>query len=144
MADPTHTGACNTLSENTDRFRIIPLPIIITLLAIGLISSLAFRAIIVAEHVEPGWVRPLWYLGVLLNAVFFSYRYWVSLRRVRAVVGGDLDRKMRTGEPLSTLDQEQIAAILYSIRISPERFNYLVIFVLSAAAIAADLWLSAW
>ncbi|MFW5970389.1 MAG: hypothetical protein ACOCP9_07090 [Halofilum sp. (in: g-proteobacteria)] len=128
--------------ENPAGFRIIPMPVIIALLAIGLISSLAFRAIIIAEHVEPGWVRPLWYLGVLLNAVFFAYRYRVSLRRVRAVVAGDLDRKMRTGEPLSDFDREQVAAILYSIRISPERFNYLVIFVLSALAIAADLWLS--
>ncbi len=130
------------MAENPARFHIIPMPVIIALLAVGLISSLAFRAIIVAEHVEPGWVRPLWYLGVLLNAAFFSYRYWVSLRRVRAVVGGDLDRKMRAGEPLSDPDREQIAAILYSIRISPERFNYLVIFVLSAAAIGADVWLS--
>lgn len=130
------------MAENPARFRIIPMPVIITLLAVGLISSLAFRAIIVAEHVEPGWVRPLRYIGVLLNAAFFSYRYWVSLRRVRAVVGGDLDRKMRSAEPLAEADREQIAAILYSIRISPERFNYLVIFVLSAAAIGADLWLS--
>ncbi len=130
------------MTENGPPFRIIPMPVIITLLAVGLISSLAFRAIIVAEHVEPGWVRPLWYIGVLLNAAFFSYRYWVSLRRVRAVVGGDLDRKMRSAEPLREADREQIAAILYSIRISPERFNYLVIFVLSAAAIGADLWLS--
>ena len=129
------------MAEKRARFRIIPMPVIIALLAVGLISSLAFRAIIVAEHVEPGWVRPLWYLGVLLNAAFFSYRYWVSLRRVRAVVGGDLDRKMRSPQPLSEGDREQIAAILYSIRISPERFNYLVIFILSAAAIAADLWL---
>ena len=131
------------MTEQAARFRIIPMPVIIALLAICLISSLAFRAIIVAEHVEPGWVRPLWYLGVLLNAVFFAYRYRVSLRRVRAVVGGDLDRKMRTGESLSEFDRAQIAAILYSIRISPERFNYLVIFILSAVAIAADLWLTA-
>ena len=125
------------------RFRIIPMPVIGSLLAIGLISSLAFRAIILAEHVDPGWVRPLWYCAVLLNAVFFSYRYWVSLRRVRAVVDGDLDRKLYTGVALDQDEREQIAAILHSIRISPERFNYLVIFILSAAAIAGDLWLSA-
>jgi hypothetical protein len=118
------------------------MPVIVALLAIGLISSLAFRAIIIAEHVEPGWVRPLWYLGVLLNAIFFAYRYRVSLRRVRAVAAGDLDRKMLAGETLSEFDREQVAAILHSIRISPERFNYLVIFALSAVAIGVDLWLS--
>ena len=131
------------MTEQAARFRIIPMPIIAALLAIGLVSSLAFRAIIVAEHVDPGWVRPLWYLGVLLNAVFFAYRYRVSLRRVRAVAAGDLDRKMHAGEALSEFDRAQIAAILHSIRISPERFNYLVIFILSAMAIAADIWLSA-
>ncbi len=124
------------------RFRIIPMPVIIALLAVGLISSLAFRAIIVAEHVEPDWVRPLWYIAVLLNALFFSYRYWVSRRRVRAVVEGDLDTKLYANRPLTDDEREQAAAILHSIRISPERFNYLVIFFLSAAAIAADLYLS--
>ncbi len=113
------------------------------LLAVGLASSLAFRLIIVAEHVEPGWVRPLWYTAVLLNAAFFAYRYWISRRRVRAVIGGELDRKLCRGEALTDDEREQAAAILHSIRISPERWNYLVIFFLSAAAIAADLVLSA-
>jgi hypothetical protein len=119
------------------------MPVIVALLGVGLASSLAFRAIIVAEHVAPGWVRPLWYAAVLLNAAFFAYRYWVSRRRVRAVIDGDLDRRLAAGEPLTEADRRQIAAILYSIRISPERFNYLVIFLLSALAIGADLWLSA-
>ena len=115
------------------------MPVIVALLGVGLVSSLAFRAIIVAEHVEPAWVRPLWYLAVLSNAVFFSYRYWVSRRRVRAVVEGDLDRKLYAGTALDDAEREQAAAILHSIRISPERWNYLVIFFLSAAAIVADL-----
>lgn len=125
------------------RFRLIPLPVIGALLAVGLASSLAFRAIIVAEHLAPDWVRPLWYAAVLLNAAFFSYRYWVSLRRVRAVIAGDLDRKLYRGEPLDEDERERAANILHSIRISPERWNYLVIFFLSAAAIAADVVLGA-
>ena len=127
----------------TPRFRIIPLPVILALLAVGLASSLAFRLIIIAEHLEPGWVRPLWYAAVLLNALFFAYRYWVSRRRVRAVIAADLDRRLYRGETLGAGEREQAAAILHSIRISPERWNYLVIFFLSAAAIVADLWLSA-
>jgi hypothetical protein len=119
------------------------MPVIVALLAVGLASSLAFRLIIVAGHVEPSWVRPLWYTAVLLNAAFFAYRYWVSRRRVNAVVSGDLDFKLYRGESLSEAEREQAANILHSIRISPERWNYLVIFFLSAAAIAADLWLSA-
>ncbi|MDZ7748665.1 MAG: hypothetical protein U5K43_07350 [Halofilum sp. (in: g-proteobacteria)] len=119
------------------------MPVIVALLGVGLASSLAFRAIIVAEHIAPDWVRPLWYAAVLLNAAFFSYRYWVSRRRVRAVLAGDLDGKLYRGEPLAGDERAQAAAILHSIRISPERWNYLVIFFLSAAAIAADLWLGA-
>ena len=130
-------------SNSIPRLRIIPLPVIVALLAVGLASSLAFRAIIVAEHLAPDWVRPLWYVAVLLNAAFFSYRYWVSLRRVRAVVAADLDRKLYRGDPLDAAEREQAANILHSIRISPERWNYLVIFFLSAAAIAADLALGA-
>lgn len=141
-AGPGTPGAA-TESPPRSRFRIVPMPVIVALLGVGLASSLAFRAIIVAEHVAPGWVRPLWYAAVLLNAAFFAYRYWVSRRRVRAVIDGDLDRRLAAGEPLTEADRRQIAAILYSIRISPERFNYLVIFLLSALAIGADLWLSA-
>lgn len=130
------------MNPSAARFRIIPLPVIVALLAVGLASSLAFRLIIVAEHLQPAWVRPLWYAAVVLNAVFFAYRYWVSRRRVAAVIGGDLDGKLHRGDPLSDSQREQAAAILHSIRISPERWNYLVIFFLSAAAIVADLWLS--
>ena len=99
--------------EHRSRFRIIPMPIIVALLAVGLVSSLAFRAIIVAGHIAPDWVRPLWYTAVLLNAAFFSYRYWVSLRRVRAVVDGDLDGKLQRGEPLQGPERAQAAAILH-------------------------------
>jgi len=60
-----------------------------------------------------------------------------------ALLAGDLDYKLYRGESLGYFEREQAANILHSVRISPEWWNYLVIFRLSAAAIAADPWLSA-
>jgi len=37
---------------------------------LGLSTAIAFRALIVLDHVQPAWVRPVWYFGVLGNLVF--------------------------------------------------------------------------
>jgi hypothetical protein len=37
---------------------------------LGLATAIAFRALIILDHVQPTWVRPVWYFGVLGNFVF--------------------------------------------------------------------------
>jgi hypothetical protein len=120
--------------------KIIPKPIIIAFFLIGLLSSLAFRAIIIFQKLSPGWVRPVWYFGVIGYMLFFMYRYGISQRRKRTIAQTSIIEKVREGRGLSAEDREAALYLLNSIRKSPEDWNYLAIFILSIAAIALD-WL---
>jgi hypothetical protein len=119
--------------------KIIPKPVILGFFALGLLSSIAFRAIILFQKFSPGWVRPVWYFGVIGYMLFFMYRYRISLRRKGTIARTNLIEKLREGSALSADDREAALYLLNSIRKSPEDWNYLAIFVLSLAAIALDL-----
>ena len=58
--------------------KIIPKPVIIGFFVLGLLSSVAFRAIILFQKFNPGWVRPIWNFGVIGYMLFFMYRYSIS------------------------------------------------------------------
>lgn len=120
--------------------KIVPKPVIIGFFLLGLLSSVAFRAIILLQKYSPGWVRPVWYFGVLGYLLFFIYRYYISHRRKRAIEQTNVIEKIRTGETLSTDDRDAALYLLNSVRKSQEDWNYLAIFVLSILAIALD-WL---
>ena len=106
---------------------------------LGLSTAIALRAIIVLEHVQPGWVRPAWYFAVLGNFLFFYYRYQITEKRKRAVRDHQLIEKIEALDSLSEEDREVLIYLLNSIRKSPEHLNYLIIFLFSLVAIAIDL-----
>lgn len=106
---------------------------------LGLSTAIAFRALIVLDHIQPTWVRPVWYFGVLGNFIFFLYRFRVSVRRKKAIREFQLIDKMQSGESLTVRDREVIIYILRSIKLSPENINYLIIFLFSLLAIALDI-----
>jgi len=106
---------------------------------LGLSTAIALRAIIVLDHIQPGWVRPAWYFAVLGNFLFFYYRYQITEKRKKAVRDYQLIEKVEELDSLSEEDREVLIYLLNSIRKSPEHLNYLIIFVFSLVAIAIDL-----
>ena len=121
--------------------KIIPKPVIIGFFVLGLLSSVAFRAIILFQKFSPGWVRPIWYFGVIGYMLFFMYRYSISLRRKRTIRQASIVEKLKAGASLSTDDRNAVLYLLSSVQKSPEDWNYLAIFILSIVAIALDLLL---
>jgi hypothetical protein len=110
---------------------------------LGLVAAIAFRAIIVFQHLEPLWVRPVWYIGTVGYFLFFIYRYEITKKRKNAIAEFQLIEKLKADACLQDEDREAVLYILRSIKGSPEDINYLCIFVLSIIAIIADLVLSA-
>lgn len=106
---------------------------------LGLSTAIALRAIIVLEHVQPGWVRPAWYFAVLGNFLFFYYRYQITEKRKRAIREYRLIEKVEAREKLSESDREVMIYLLNSLSKSPEHLNYMIIFAFSLVAIAIDL-----
>ena len=119
--------------------KIVPKPVIFGFFMLGLLSSVAFRAIIVCQTYTPGWVRPLWYFGVIGYMLFFVYRYYISQRRKRTIRESRVIEKIQNGETLCADDRAAALYLLNSVRASHEDWNYLAIFILSIIAIAVDL-----
>ncbi len=109
---------------------------------LGLLSAVAFRVIIVFQHIEPSWVRPVWYAGVIGYLVFFLYRYAISRKRKKAIKEYGLIEKVKANACLSEEDREVVTYLLSSIEKSMEDVNYYIIFMLSILAIIADIVLS--
>ena len=122
--------------------RIMPKYIIYGFFVIGLISAIAFRAIIVFQHLEPSWVRPVWYAGIVGYIFFFLYRYGITKKRKKAIDDFQLIDKVKANACLTEEDREIVLYLLSSIKSSPEDLNYAIIFILSILAILADILLS--
>jgi hypothetical protein len=125
------------------RPRIVPKFVVYTFFLLGLVSAIAFRAIIIFQHLEPSWVRPVWYVGTAGYFLFFLYRYRITRKRKKAVEEYELIEKIRANKPLKEQDREVVLYLLSSIRLSLEDINYAIIFALSVLAVAADIYLTA-
>jgi len=121
--------------------KIIPRPIIVGFFLVGLLSSVAFRAILFLQKYAPRYVRPVWYFGVIGYMVFFIYRYYISQRRKRAIARSGLIEKIGAGTQLTPEERAANLYLLNSIRKSQEDWNYFAIFILSLLAMALDLFL---
>ena len=124
------------------RPHILPKYIIYGFFVIGLISAIAFRAIIVFQHLEPSWVRPVWYAGIVGYIFFFLYRYRITKKRKKAIDDFQLIDKVKANACLTEEDREIVLYLLSSIKSSPEDLNYAIIFILSILAILADILLT--
>lgn len=113
--------------------------IIYCFFALGIISAVAFRAIIVFQRLEPSWVRPVWYVGAIGYMVFFLYRYYISEKRKKAIENFQLIEKLKANACLTDEDRDVVVYLLSSLRKSPENVNYFIIFLLSILAIIADI-----
>ena len=107
--------------------------------ALGLATAIAVRALIVLSHVQPTWVRPVWYFAVLGSFAFFLYRYEITKKRKQAVKDYHLIEKLSKEDTLSQVDRDVLIYLLSSIKKSPENINYLIIFLFSIVAIGIDL-----
>ncbi len=122
----------------TQRPHIVPKYVTYGFFLIGLFSAIAFRAIIVLQRMEPNWVRPVWYLGVVGYILFFFYRFGITKKRKKAISDYALIEKVES-KTLSDEDRKVLLYLLSSIKVSLEDMNYALIFFLSIVAIAADI-----
>jgi len=125
----------------THKPHIVPKYVTYGFFSIGLFSAIAFRAIIVLQHMEPNWVRPVWYFGVVGYILFFLYRFEITKKRKKAISDYGLIEKVEN-KTLSAEDRKVLLYLLSSIKVSLEDMNYALIFFLSIVAIAADIILS--
>lgn len=121
---------------------IVPQSVIYAFFVLGLVSAIAFRGIIVFQHLEPTWVRPVWYIGTIGYFFFFLYRYMITKKRKHTIAHYQLIEKLKANACLEDEDREAALYLLSSIKFSLEDINYALIFILSVLAIVADIALT--
>lgn len=102
---------------------------------IGILSALLFRMITIAEHYNPLLSKVLWYIGVLGYLLFFVHRYNIALRRYRVIQNLDLLKKIENRDSLNPTDFDGLRYVMWSISVSKERQNYIMISIFSIAAL---------
>jgi len=120
----------------------VPKSVIYAFFVLGLVSAIAFRGIIVFQHLEPTWVRPVWYIGTIGYFFFFLYRYMITKKRKHAIENYQLIEKLKANTCLEEQDREVVLYLLSSVKFSLEDINYALIFILSVLAIVADIALT--
>ncbi len=121
---------------------MVPPFVIYAFFILGLVSAIAFRGIIIFQHLEPSWVRPVWYVGTIGYFFFFLYRYMITKKRKKAIGKYQLIEKLKANACLEEEDREVVLYLLASVKTSLEDLNYALIFILSILAIAADIVLT--
>ncbi|MCQ1534201.1 hypothetical protein FTO70_00510 [Methanosarcina sp. KYL-1] len=106
---------------------------------VGLVSAVLLRAIIIADHYSTFWAKAIWYLGVTGYLWFFMHRHHIAKRRFSVIRDLGLLEKVRGRKQLSEKDLEGLYYLLWSISVSKERANYMVITVFSVIAIIVSL-----
>ncbi len=108
---------------------------------VGLVSAVLLRTIIIADHYSDFYAKVIWYLGVTGYLWFFMHRYHIAKRRFGVIKDLELLNKVRNQQKLSEKDIEGLDYLLWSLSVSKERSNYLVISVFSVISIVLSLTL---
>lgn len=102
---------------------------------IGLIATIAVRAVTVLIHISPLYGQIAWYVGVLGFFIFFMYKFKVDHARSRLIRDNRLMDKISQGGSIERNDRELISSILCALSSNKDRINYFLIFASSAVAI---------
>ncbi|MGQ9744651.1 MAG: hypothetical protein ACUVQV_01370 [Dissulfurimicrobium sp.] len=83
-----------------------PFPAWVTWLvfSIGLVGAVSLRLILVAKPYWPGMIRPLWYIAICGNMLFFLFRAYITQRRKRFISGLCLLDKLQDERSLCPQD----------------------------------------
>lgn len=115
-----------------------PAPIRLLYFWVGILATLAYRAIIILERLPGPWLKLAWYIGTVGFVAYFSHRYIVSERRARVIRERQLEAKVAASN-LNPEDRAALAYILRSLETTKEKWNYVAIFVSSGVALAIGI-----
>ncbi|MGB2661777.1 MAG: hypothetical protein WBD04_05285 [Candidatus Omnitrophota bacterium] len=109
--------------------------------AVGLIATIAIRAVTLLTHVNPVHAKIAWYIGVGGFFIFFVYKFKVNQARAKLISRQQLVDKINGKEQLTEDDYGLISTLLCALSSNKERINYFFIFILSAIALSLAIYM---
>ena len=108
---------------------------------VGLVATIAIRAVTILVNVKPFYGKLAWYIGVGGFLIFFIYKFRVSTMRANLIEKNKLMDKMSKRTHLTSQDYALVGSILCALKSRKETINYLFIFGLSAVALVLAIYL---
>lgn len=108
---------------------------------IGLIATVAIRAVNLLVYVNPIYGKVAWYIGIGGFLAFFVYKFKVNQTRSKLISQKNLMDKINHQKELTEEDYNLLGGILCALSSKKERINYLFIFVLSAVALILAVYM---
>ena len=108
---------------------------------IGLIATIAIRAVTILMNVNSVYGKIAWYVGVLGFLVFFVYKFKVNQSRHKLINEANLVDKIVDKKELTDDEYKLIGSLLCGISSTKEKINYFFIFMLSALALVLALYM---
>ncbi len=102
---------------------------------VGVIATVAYRIIVILNNYSSLWVEISWYVGTIGFIWYFAHRYRVQSYHSKIIHDLRLSEKVYKNE-LTKEDREALSYILRSLDSSKSKWNSIMIFVLSVAALA--------
>ena len=102
---------------------------------IGLIATVAVRAVNIALDFDPIWAKILWYIGVSGFFIFFLYKFKYDHMLHRELKKTQLTNKILAKEKISEHEYEVLGSILCRLSSKKEKINYFFIFFFSGIAL---------
>ena len=124
-----------------DELKVHSKPIRAFYLWAGIIATIAYRIIIVMTDVNTFWIKLSWYVGTIGFIIYFMHRYDISEKRAKIIKEYNLEGKVSQIQNLDEKDKSAMKYILHSLGVSSEKTIYIVIFVTSALALFAGIYL---
>ena len=108
---------------------------------IGLIATMAIRAVTILANIDPIYAKIAWYFGVFGFLLFFIYKFKVNQSRSDLIDRHNIMQKLIQKNQLTDKDYNLVSSIFCALRSKKERINYLFIFALSAIALILAIYL---
>lgn len=106
---------------------------------IGILATIAYRAIIILGRYSTLLVDIAWYVGTIGFLWYFGHRFYVEEKRDLIIEKQQLIKKIDGKKPLTAEDQDALKYILKSLTSSKSRWNYIAIFIASGLALLYDV-----
>ncbi len=111
---------------------------------LGIIATIAYRAIVVLNGYNQIYVQITWYIGTIGFVWYFAHRFNVENRRDRLITGMGLAEKIKDNKSLNNQERESLVYILKGLQTSLSKWNYIAIFFFSAIALIYGFFRDVW
>ena len=118
-----------------------PEPLRLTYFCLGLVATFAYRIIIVLNFFEPTWVKIAWYIGTIGFIIYFWSRYKIVKQFSVLINEEELAKAVKGAENISGNQKKALSYIVETLETTKAQLNYQMIFILSAIALLAGLFL---